>query len=52
VHGTCRGRALRAEFDEIRYLAAEDEGEEVEVDAGEGEDIGHFWRGGWQVAER
>lgn len=30
---------MRAEFDEVGRFAAEDEGEEVEVDAGEGEDV-------------
>lgn len=39
------GRALRAEFDEVGCFAAEEEGKEVEVDAGEGEDVRHFWRG-------
>jgi hypothetical protein len=52
VGGRCRGRALRAIFDEIGCLAAKDEGEEIQVDASEGEDVGHFWRGGWQVAKR
>lgn len=32
------GRALRAEFDEVGCFAAEEEGKEVEVDAGEGDD--------------
>lgn len=43
--------ALRAVFDEVGRFATEEEGEEVEVDAGEGEDVGHFWRGGGEVAE-
>jgi hypothetical protein len=47
VRGNGRGRALRAKFDEIGCLAAEDEGKEIEVDAGEGEDVRHFWCGGW-----
>jgi hypothetical protein len=52
VRGNGRGRALRAELDKIGCLAAENEGEEIEVDAGEGEDVRHFWCGSWQVAER
>lgn len=43
--------ALRAVFDEVGRFAAEKEGEEVEVDAGEGEDVRHFGRGGGEVAE-
>lgn len=42
---------MRAEFDKVCCFAAEQEGEEVEVDAGEGEDVGHFGRGGGEVAE-
>ena len=42
---------MRAEFDEVGCFAAQDEGEEVEVDAGEGEDVGNFGRGGGEVAE-
>lgn len=42
---------MRAVFDEVGRFAAEEEGEEVEVDAGEGENIGHFGRGGREVAE-
>jgi hypothetical protein len=52
VRESGRRRTLRAELDKIGCLAAENEGEEVEVDTSEGEDVRHFWRGGRQVAER
>ena len=42
---------MGAEFDEVGGFAAEDECEEVEIDAGVGEDVGNFGRGDGEVAE-
>lgn len=42
---------LVAVFEEVGEFAAEEEGQDVEEDAGEGEDVAGFWRRGGEVAE-